>query len=148
MPWVASRPLILFTCCTRSAISRWRSRCVRLASSRSTEDTCTMWQAARSPRHHAIRARSSIAASSRSVLARPCPAVDLEAAGVHYPAGDPLGRKAALEPEPVVTGLVAEDNLHRAAARLLFARLQPTQQPKQAGDVAALQAMGRGFAAR
>jgi hypothetical protein len=72
----------------------------------------------------------------------------MEATGVHDAAGDALGRKAALEPEPVVTGLIAENDLHGAAARLLFARLQAAQQCKQAGDVAALQAMGRSLAAR
>src|SRR3954449_9415157 len=128
MPWVASRPLILFTCCTRSAISRWRSRCVRRASSRSTEGTCTMWQAARSPRHHAIRARSSIAASRRSVLARRARrTVDPETAGVHDPAGDPLDGQAALEPEPVIASLVAEDDLHLIARCRLLARLQTAE---------------------
>jgi hypothetical protein len=82
-------------------------------------------------------------------LRPPCPAVDLQAAGIHHPAGDPLGRKAALQPEPVIAGFVADDDLHRvAAARLPLARLQAAQQRQQAGDVAALQPMRGGLPAR
>src|SRR5215213_6406735 len=115
MPWVASRPLMRFTCWTRSAISLWRSRCVRLASSRSTEGTCTMWQAARSPRHHATSAQQHRRIEPIG-LGPPCPAVDLQAAGIHHLAGGPFGCEAALQPEPVVAGLVADDGLHLAAA--------------------------------
>jgi hypothetical protein len=114
------------------------------------EGACTMWQAARLPRHHAISARSSIAASSRSIgFGPPCPAVDLQAAGIHHPAGDPFGCEAALQPELVVAGLVADDDLHLAAAtRLPLVRLQAAEQNQQAGDVAALQPMRGGLPAR
>jgi len=72
-------------------------------------------------------------------LGSPCPAVDLQAAGIHHPAGDPLGRKAALQPEPVIAGFVADHDLHRAATtRLSLACLQATEQRHQASDVAAL----------
>ena len=81
-------------------------------------------------------------------LGPPRPAIHLQAAGVHHPAGDPLGRKAALQPEPVIAGLIAEDDLHVITARPLLPCLQATQQCEQAGDVAALQPVRRGFAAR
>jgi hypothetical protein len=62
---------------------------------------------------------------------------------------DPLGRKAALQPEPVVAGFVADDDLHRAAAtRLPLACLQAPEQRQQAGDVAAVQPMRGGLPAR
>jgi hypothetical protein len=82
-------------------------------------------------------------------LGAPCPAVDLQAAGVHHPAGDPLGREAALQPEPVVARLVADDDLHiTTAARLPLARLQAAEQGQQLRDVAAAQPVRRGLAAR
>jgi hypothetical protein len=71
-------------------------------------------------------------------LGAPRPPVDLQAAGIHHPAGDPLGREATLQPESVVAGLIADDDLRiTAAACLPLARLQATKQGQQARDVAA-----------
>src|SRR5215217_5425158 len=147
MPWVASRPLILLTCCTRSAISRCRSQWVRRASSRSTEGTCTMLQTARSPtpRHQGPQQHRRIEPIG---LGPPGSSINLQAAGVHHPAGDPLGRKAALQPEPVIAGLIAEDDLYIMAAFPLLARLQAAEQGEEAGDVTAVEPVRRGFAAR
>jgi hypothetical protein len=82
-------------------------------------------------------------------LGAPCPTVNLQAAGVHRPAGDPVGREATLQPEPVVASLMADDELHiTSAACLPLARLQAAKQGQQASDVAALQPMRRGLPAR
>src|SRR3712207_1540299 len=65
-------------------------------------------------------------------LGAPRLAVHLQAAGVHHPAADPLRGEAPLQPEPVVAGLVAEDDPHlTAAARLLLTGLQTAQQREE-----------------
>src|SRR3712207_9517134 len=64
-------------------------------------------------------------------------------------AGDSRGGEAPLQPEPVVAGLVAEDDPRLAtAARPFFALLEPPQQREQPVHVAALQPVRRGLAAR
>ena len=75
-------------------------------------------------------------------------AVDLEAAGIHDEAGDRLGREAALQPEAVVPGLVAEDDRDLSAGAALFASLQAAQQGEQALHVAAAHPVCGGLPAR
>jgi hypothetical protein len=69
------------------------------------------------------------------------PAVDLQAARVHHPAGHPLGDEAAMQPEPVVAGFVAKDDPNLLTARPLLALLEPAQQGEQASNVATIKPM-------
>jgi hypothetical protein len=81
-------------------------------------------------------------------LGAPRPAVHLQAAGVHHPAGDLLRSEAALQPEPVVAGLVADNDPHLMAGRPLLARLQAAEQREQAENIAAIELVRRCLAAR
>ena len=81
-------------------------------------------------------------------LGTPGQAVHLQATRIHHPAGVPPSTEATVQPEPVIAGLVAKDDLHLPAARLLLTGPQATQQTKEAGDVAGLHPMRRILAAR
>src|SRR5713101_400974 len=69
-PWAKSSPLIRLTCCTRSPTSVLRSRQTRRRSSSRGVGALAMEQTRGSPRLKAIRVRTRVSPSIRSVFAR------------------------------------------------------------------------------
>src|SRR5690349_21057983 len=131
----------------------------------STSARASIRRAARASRHRAASRRSATApgsfrvtatvmapppigytADQRPPAARGAARPTVRSRGRWY---DPLGREAALQPEPVVARLVADDDLRiTTAARLPLARSQAAEQGQQLRDVAAAQPVRRGLAAR
>ena len=108
-PWAKSSPLIRLTCLTRSPISVRRSRQTRRRSSSCGVGALAIEHTRGSPRLKAIRVRTRVSPSIRSVFARRRSARGQDRGGVDHVALDPFGLQHPVDPEAVQAGLL-DDN--------------------------------------